>query len=95
MNGIVRELMSDDLRIVVPVLRFAENKRLTAEIISSVQGNLVPLMYTESSREVPVIPQFSEIGVSRKLFLKFPNLTYLTETERLVELSLRAWFCFH
>lgn len=95
MNGIVRELMSDDLRIVVPVLRFTENRRLTAAMISSVQGNLVPLMHTESSREVPIIPQFSVIGVSRKLFLQFPNLTYLIETERVVELSLRAWFCFH
>ena len=95
MNGFLRELFSDDLRLAVPVVRIAGHNAFSSAMISSSRGYLRPLFYSERENEVPIIPGFSVIGMSRKLFSHIPNIVYLISTGRIVELSLRAWFCFN
>jgi len=95
LNGLLRELLSDALRLAVPVILSHGDRLLSSAMISSVRGILYAVGYSDLSREVPLIPFFSVVGVSRKLLDLIPSLPLLIGSGRMVELSLRAWFCFN
>ena len=94
LNGFVREFLANDSRLVIPIATSQAGTQVTSAMMSSVSGKLVNMPYIEGNKRVPIIPVISALGVSRKVLSDIPTLPRLLAENRLVELSLRAWFCF-
>lgn len=94
LHGMVREFFANDMRMVVPVVSNKNGNKITAAMIGSSSGKFVPQPYLEALKDVPVIPLISSLGVSRKIYTSVPRFSDLVRAGKVVELSLRAWFCF-
>jgi hypothetical protein len=94
LNGMVREFIANDTRLVVPLISFGRQGKLAASMVGSTSGGLQGLPVTEQgSKSVPIIPYFTLLGVSRKTLTAIPSIPQLLSDGRVMELSLRAWFC--
>jgi hypothetical protein len=94
MRGIVRELFANSTRLAVPVVVTSDERKIASAIIGSADGRFRINPYLDREVEVPVIPVFSVIGISRSMLTAWPKFEELIRGNRLVELSLTAWFCF-
>jgi hypothetical protein len=96
MNGIVREIFSHSDQMIVPTLHITPRTPLTAgAMIASRSGMWFEINPRETEHDVPLIPRFSVLGMSRALVttLKFSSILNLLSDNRILELSLTAWFC--
>jgi hypothetical protein len=94
LNGLVREVIANDERLIVPVVTDGRGLEQAASMIGSTRGELVPLLVSETaSKYVPVIPYFSVLGVSKKSLGFYAEIPRLLAEGRVIELSLRAWLC--
>jgi|LauGreDrversion4_2_1035121.scaffolds.fasta_scaffold06404_5 hypothetical protein len=96
MNGIVRELFSHPHHMIVPTLYlFPNNPFASGAMISSASGMWLHINPGQTEWDVPLIPRFSVLGMSRSLVreITHPRILRLLAENRLVELSLMAWFC--
>jgi hypothetical protein len=95
MNGLVREFIANDTRMVVPIVQLEDKSMAVSSMVNSVTGDITHLVVSETTpKEVPVIRHFSALGVPRKILTRLPNLERLISEGRLMEISLRAWLCF-
>lgn len=95
MNGMVREFLANDTRIVVPIVQLEDKSLAVSAMLHSITGDLTHLVVSETTpKEVPLIPYLSALGVPRKVLAAYPNLERLIRERRLMEVSFRAWLCF-
>ena len=96
MVGIVRELFAHQTHIVTPTLYLNEEVLLTGgAMISSEKGLWVLTDPQALDRELPLIPVLSALGVSRTTLNRVgpDRMVQLLEQNKLLEISLLAWFC--
>jgi hypothetical protein len=94
LNGLVREFIANDTRLVVPVVTIESGSPQAAFMLGSKTGALSPLWFTEASgQDVPVIKDLSLLGIPKKVLQASPETDQLVHEGRMMELSLRAWLC--
>ena len=96
MNGIIRDLFWNPDKLLIPTIVDREKNVVTAgAMISSGSGKWTLTGPNELDSDVPLVPVFSIIGLSRRLLERVtePRLVTLLSQGRLLELSLYAWFC--
>jgi len=91
LDGIVREHLANPKHLIIPTL-ITENNQVMGGMIGSVSGRWDLLPFDPRDRIVPIIPFFSAVGVSRG-HLSIDRVRRLLVENRLLELSLYAWFC--
>ena len=92
LNGFVREYLVDGTRVLVPELVTREGSEVSSAMLGSVTGELHLMPLSSQERRVPVILAFSVVGVPSGV--NMTNVGSLLLADKLVEVSLRAWFCF-
>ena len=96
MVGIVRELFVHRHRLVIPTLYLTKDIPLTGgAMISSERGQWFLTDPRELDRELPLIPIVTAVGVRRETLDKvgLERFTQLLYENKLLEISLLAWFC--
>jgi hypothetical protein len=96
MVGIVRELFAHSEQMIVPTIFLSPESPLTGgAMLSSESGLWVMTNPRELDRDLPLIPVHTALGISRSILDKigFQRFVQLLSQNRLLELSLLAWFC--
>ena len=94
LNGMVREFLANETRLVVPLVKY-RGQAYGGAMIGSSTGVISRMAFEDGpSRQVPVIPELAVVGVSRHVLSAIPNFESLATQKRVIEISLRAWLCF-